>query len=51
MNMNERETSFQNLKDQMKSLKPISNPNLNLADYNSLQFSRTSKNLKPQMNK
>ena len=45
--MEEKETSFKTLKDQLNSLKPVSSMNIDLADYNSYQFSRTMKSLKP----
>lgn len=49
--MEEKETHSKILKDQQRSLKPTSDSNIDLADYNSYQFSRTLKYLKPHMQK
>jgi hypothetical protein len=43
--MEEKESSLKQLKDQINSLKPQPIDNLDLADYNAYQFSRSIKNL------
>ena len=44
-----KETSLKLLKDQLNSLKPQSSVDIDLADYNSYQFSRTMKHIIPMM--
>ena len=47
--MERKETSLKQLKDQLNSLKPQPSADIDLADYNSYQFSRTMKQILPMM--